>query len=119
MIVLDWEEFATLCPPGTIFSFLEDMREKGLHKKLETLYYELGLPSDFCYIDILPQEVSPEIQWSRPPDEEKYSLQIEPYDVHRWGEYDYKVKYIVYEQADVDAMIKFIVGESTCPSTTE
>lgn len=104
MTLLTFEEFAILCPPGTIFSFADPMspdNRRGLYRKVETLSYE-DKPSDFTYIDLLPQS-----DWSGSPydyDPETYSLQFEPCDLHRWGEYDYDIKYIVFDAEDLEKL---------------
>lgn len=106
MLILDWEEFATLCPPGTIFSFLRKgyAYTESLCKKDQTIYHEPGKPADFTYYDLLPQEDGPTVQYTRPPDPITYSLETGPSDIKRWGEYDYEDQYIVFQEADLEIL---------------
>lgn len=97
---LDFEAFTKL-DPGVVFLFQtespHELREEGLFRKGMSIVFEPdGRASDFYYRPLGPQE------------ENHLGLEhpvIEcPGAETRWGEFDYNVRFLVLERADLKAL---------------
>jgi hypothetical protein len=96
MINVDFNTFATL-PNGTIFSYLDEgcADGRGLYRKWNTIRDELGNDIDYFESPLVPHS------WNEQP------ATIDSIS-SRWAEYDFEQRYLVFEPADIEELIKLI-----------
>lgn len=92
-------------PPGTVFSTWKPEIAEGLFQLVEHCS-----DVDFFYTDLLMQPLCMRAGEERPQTAEGYP-HMRPADASgRWGIFDEREEFVVYEPADIDRIVGCLVG---------